>query len=274
MDLRADHALAAAMAAMFQAESPVSHYDLDQAFPQFGLVEADPKTTFPDQQHGKAKRVKAVLTYAAESAPEAGGRLVAFLIQRLRGHGAFREGSDCCMEAATVANAREALRSAGFALASDGSLAPLMLDALTGRDLTEALQIYVDRARRGASDAALVAGTGKDLVEATARHVLVERQGGYQPQMNLPGTLYQAFDAVGLTAPSNNAMEKINASLAEDHVRRVHECLYVLGVAVNRLRNDQGIGHGRPFPATVNEDEARLATETMGLLAGLLLSRL
>ena len=74
----------------------------------------------------------------------------------------------------------------------DGNLAPRMLDGLSGRDLTEALQVYVDRARRGSTDAPLVAGTSKDLLEAIARHVLVERTNGYNEHMPFPGTLLMA----------------------------------------------------------------------------------
>jgi hypothetical protein len=54
---------------------------------------------------------------------------------------------------------------------------PVVLDTLTGRALTDALKAYVRRARRGVLDAALITGTGKDLVEAVAAHALVQRFG-------------------------------------------------------------------------------------------------
>jgi len=53
------------------------------------------------------------------------------------------------------------------------------------------------------------------------------------------------------------------------------ECaLYELACAVNRLRNREGTGHGRPFLPNVTEPEARAAIESMGLIAEKLLSAL
>jgi hypothetical protein len=45
--------------------------------------------------------------------------------------------------------------------------------------LTDALRAYVDRINRNPDDAALQVGTGKDLDEAVARHVLEQRLGSY-----------------------------------------------------------------------------------------------
>ena len=54
----------------------------------------------------------------------------------------------------------------------------------------------------------------------------------------------------------------------------IDAALYDLGCAVNSLRNTQGTGHGRPFPAEVTEAEARTAVEGMGVVAERLLSKL
>lgn len=47
---------------------------------------------------------------------------------------------------------------------SDGELMPLALQNLSGVELTKALKSYIHRAQRGIRDAALVTGTGKDLL--------------------------------------------------------------------------------------------------------------
>ena len=154
MELLVDHAIATAVGDMFPSESPVSHYDLDVAFTRFGLRTADPRIALPDQMHGKGKRVKAVLTHAADTSPNEGGKLVIFLMAQMRGGGAFRADSVCCLQDDVVANARAALKSAGFDLAGDGALGPLVLENLSGRDLTQALATYVERARSGSTDAA------------------------------------------------------------------------------------------------------------------------
>jgi hypothetical protein len=74
-------------------------------------------------------------------------------------------------------------------LTLDGDLRPRLLGSLSCRAVTRALKAQVRRAQEGADDAALVIGTAKDLVEATAAHVLVERYGSFQETANLPTCL-------------------------------------------------------------------------------------
>lgn len=156
-------------------------------------------------------------------------------------------------------------------LDDNGDLRPLVLDALQGAELDRALLAYVRRAQHGATDAALVTGTGKDLLEATARRVIHNHRASYQG-VDFPGTLYNAFCAAGLAAPSQAAMDAFGRELATEPRTRLSECLYLLGCTVNKLRNDQGTGHGRPFPATVSDREAKAAVEAMGLISEFLLS--
>lgn len=275
MRLRVNDAAAGAVARLIPTTAaPPTHDDLDAGFARCGLGAGDPGRE--DANHkpiGKVRRVKAVLTYATDNDPEAGGKLIEYLLARLRGGGAFRLESPNCLPADDVENLRDILRPEGFALGQDGTLAPVVFAELTGRDLTDALAAYVRRAREGDEDAALVTGTGKDLLEAVARHVLVERTGSYNEQMDFPGTLFHAFrqlDQTHLTGQEPG----LRAHLADDGVDRLYQCLYLLALAVNDLRNQQGTGHGRPFPATITPTDARVATEAMGLVAGLLLDGL
>lgn len=56
--------------------------------------------------------------------------------------------------------------------------------------------------------------------------------------------------------------------------RRVDAALYETACAVNALRNSQGTGHGRPFPPSVTDAEARVAIECMGVVSERLLGLL
>ena len=164
-----------------------------------------------------------------------------------------------------IIDASEAFLSEGFVLSPEGELRPTSLDTLSGSDLTEALETYVRRARRGSEDAALLVGTGKDLLEATAAHIISERYGFYQEQANFPTLLGQAFVAAGFATPQSQAQH------GELPQHRLQRALYEAGCAVNALRNKQGTGHGRPWMATVSESEARAAVQLMGIIAGFLL---
>lgn len=240
-----------------------SHSDLDFLVTRHKLGPADPRTQ--GQTFGKAKRVRAILSWAMEHSPDQAELFVAALIAMLRGKGGFRPGSPNFVGEEALIDAAEAFRGEGVVLSSDGTLQPTSLDTLTGVELTSALEAYVRRARRGSEDAALLVGTGKDLVEATAAHIISERFGGYSQQSNFPTLLGQAFVAVGMTTPQSPPTP------GEAVQCRLHRSLYEAGCAVNALRNKQGTGHGRPWLSTVSDGEARAAVQIMGIVSGFLL---
>lgn len=240
-----------------------SHSEIEDQFRRADLRQADPNQA--GRPIGKAKRIRGVLQWAIENDIEKGERLVYLLIALVRGVGGFREGSNNFVGTDPIQDLREAFASEGFNLAETGELLPVVLDTLTGQQLTDALKAYVRRARRGVLDAALVTGTGKDLVEAVAAHVLIQRFGNYSESANFPMLLGQAFVAAGLCAvkkPSPTAEEQMDLAL------------YELACAVNRLRNRGGTGHGRPFLTTVSQAQSRTAVESMGLVAARLLDGL
>ena len=241
-----------------------SHSDLEFEIKRAGLAAADPKAQ--GQLVGKAKRVRATLSSALENDPEKGGVLVANLISHLRGCGGFRETSPNYVGAEAVANACAAFKSEGLELTADGTLRPILLDGLSGVELTSALEGYVRRAKQGFEDAALLAGTSKDFLEATAAHVLQEKWASYPTTANFPALLGQAFVALGLATPQDPV------SPGEGPERPLQRALYEVACRVNTLRNKQGTGHGRPWLPTVTTAQARLALHQMAVVAEYLLS--
>jgi hypothetical protein len=119
--------------------------------------------------------------------------------------------------------------------------------------------------RETGSDRKKSSSHGKDLVEAVAAHVLVQRYGNYSASANFPTLLGQAFVAAGLCP-----MKKENLTAQE----QMDVALYELACAVNRLRNREGTGHGRPFLVTVTQAQARAAVQSIGLVAARLLDAL
>jgi hypothetical protein len=260
--------IVSAVARFFDAGRGPSHDELTRQFRRAGLDGADPQRL--GDSIGKMKRVREVLFFALDSNPDAGDTLVRALLGCLKASGGFRPGSDSYAGDDVIRAGREAFRSAGFDLDPEGNLRPTVLEGLDGAEMTDALRSYVRRARSGSRDAALVVGTGKDLLEATARHVLVEKTGSYPQSSHFPTTLYQAFERLNLCVPAPELQQK----LSSDPLCALQQCLWLLGCAVNRLRNAEGTGHGRPSPATVTDPEAELAVQAMGLVSQLLLGRL
>lgn len=248
-----------------ETRSP-SHSDIEFQINRAGLIGADPKTQ--GQTVGKAKRVRATLSWALENDLAKGEQLVANLIAHIRGCGGFRESSPNFVGHDAITDAADAFRSEGYELGHDGDLRPLLLESLAGAQLTAALESYARRAKRGTADAALLIGTGKDLLEATAAHVLVEKWGSHSTQSNFPTLLGQAFTALGFSTPAEGQKP------GESPQRAVERALYELGCSVNRLRNKQGTGHGRPWLPTVTDAEAHTAVEAMGVISEFMLSGL
>jgi len=247
-----------------------SHDEITNAVRRAGLSAGDPRQA-PSDTVGKVKRVREVFIYATDHAPDAGLPLATHLVALLRATGAFTASSEGYGGSERIAALKRAFAVLGWDLDGSGALRPLAVDNLSGTELNEALQSYVRRANLNPDDAALQVGNGKDLDEAAARHVLVERTGAYPMSSNFPTTLAQAFMALSLE-PAPPGLAKL---LDSDPHKAVQQCLYQLACAVNRLRNDMGTGHGRPgtTPATptLSGAEGRLVARATALVAGLLL---
>lgn len=243
-----------------------SHSDLEFQIKRSGLSQGDPVAQ--GQTVGKAKRVRAVLTWALDNSPAAGEELVAALVGTVRGCGGFRPESPAFVGKEALESASSSFKEEGFQLSADGVLVPRVLDNLSGVDLTQALQSYVRRAKRGVEDAALLIGTGKDLLEAVAKHVIIHRMSVAPGEMDFPTLLGQAFYALDMATPAETK------KLDEHPRRRLERSLYEAGCAVNALRNREGTGHGRPWLPSVKDEEGQMAVEVMGVVAGYMLRSL
>jgi hypothetical protein len=241
-----------------------THSEIEFYIDQTNLTDGDPARQ--GQTVGKAKRVRGALSWALEHAEENAETFAASLLMLVRGKGGFRQGSPNFVGEDAILDATEAFRAEGYVLSANGELHPTSIDTLAGTELTKALEAYVRRARRGSEDAALLVGTGKDLLEATAAHIMHERYGQYPHHANFPTLLGQVFNLLGLaTQPSNTTR-------GESPQSRLQRALYEAGCAINSLRNKEGTGHGRPWQANVSETEAHAAVQLMGIISGLLLN--
>jgi len=243
-----------------------SHEQIGYCIAKAGLKHADPVAQ--GQPVGKAKRLRAVFSQALNDDFSAAQELTDILISHIRGLGGFRPTSPNYVGEDAIRNLQAAFETEGFVLTNDGELSPKVLDSLSGAELTVALSTYVRRAQRGADDAALLTGTGKDLLEATAAHVLVEVWSNNNPPHIFPALLGQAFVALGL----KTSQDKVEPGEPTQH--GLHRALFDAACAVNRLRNKEGAGHGHPWLPTVTPEEAQAAAQTMGIVSGMLLDAL
>lgn len=244
-----------------------SHDDLRRAIGRAGLSHLDAGAP-PAPPIGKFKRVHTTLISGWTEDADATERLVDILLGVVRGHGGFRaESANYCGDEA-IANVAAAYAAHGWTLTVDGQVLPRVLDSLKGRQASEALAQYAERARRGALDSPLLAGVAKDLLEATAIHVVIEKFGGPPVSHSFPVILGQAFYGLGM------ATDETPKEPSEHPRKRVERAAFGLACALNALRNKEGTGHGRPWPGDLKPAEARFAVESMGNIASLMLDAL
>lgn len=260
--------VASALGPFFDRIGP-SHDEIRVLIRRAGLQDIDPERT-ADGPIGKMKRVKGVLFAAVTERPKEGDRLVRSLVDSVRANGGFRVGNENCPGQGPVAALRQAFRNLGADLDAEGNLRPTQMETLDGHEMTEALWSYVRRARRGGWDAALVAGVAKSLEEAAARHVLKERTGSYPPHSNMAATLYSAFLSVGMAVPEQQVVD----TLARDPRAALQQAVWLLAYAVNRFRNSEGEGHGRPDLGSATDMEAELVGAAAALVTQVLLDGL
>lgn len=242
-----------------------SHSDIDFFVKRNALIDGDPKAQ--GQTVGKAKRVRAILYWATDNNVSAGAKFIAELMGNVKASGGFREQSPNYVGKEPVQNAIAAFDAEGFTLSLDGDLRAKVLDSLSGKDLTKALMAYARRAQKGAEDAALLSGTGKDLLEATAAHIIHTRYGQYSSNANFQSLLGQAYMAIGLAVPEQLA------SPGEPPTKALERSMFQAACAVNKLRNKQGTGHGRPWLPSLTSTEAIAAIELVGTITAFLLGK-
>lgn len=244
-----------------------SHSDIEFQIGRAGLIEADPnKQGGPPV--GKAKRLRTVLNWALDNDIEKAEKLTAGIISAVKSCGGFRDTSPNYVGFEAIKDLSEALRPEGCIVSADGVISPVALESLSGKNLTAALRGYVNRAKKGIEDAALVVGTSKDLMEAVAAHVIQELWGSYPSTANFPSLLGQAFTALDMATP------EVEQQQGEHQRCRMERAIYETACSINKLRNKQGTGHGRPWVPDLRDAEAKAAVEFIGTISELMLDNL
>ncbi len=245
-----------------------AHNDITELIEQHGLTKGDPNYHRHKAPVGKTKRVRHTLMWALENDIESGEKFAAGLISRIKSYGGFRNGSNNYVGAEAITNLIEALKSQGTVLSEDGTLNTVSIELLTGKELTDALKQYVARAKRGVEDAALLLGTSKDLIEAVAAHVLEEKNFPSSQHPSFPMLLGQAFTALEMATEAKKKISDEDPRITRDRA------LYELACSINRLRNKEGTGHGRPWLPNITSAEAKASVQLMGIISEVMLTKL
>ncbi len=214
------------------------------------------------------KRVRYVISSSYEIVPEKAELFAYGLISVIRANGGFRKESTNYVGKEEIDNLSNLLKAKGILLGIDGSLSRVMLDGLSIEETTDALRNYTMRAKKGFEDSALIVGTSKDLMEAVAAHVLLVKFGTYASTANFSTLLGQAFISLGMATSHD---EKIKG----EHPRKeIERNLFNIACSINRLRNKQGTGHGRPWIPDLTNEESVEAIQLIGIISENMLNKI
>lgn len=248
------------------------HDELTRVFDRMRVSRFDPAQY--DDRVGKVQRVRTVLSRALETDAQAAGDIALQLISLIRSKDGFAVGTEHCPGRPAIERLRGALARSGYELTLDGDVRPASLEGLRGRDLTVALHSYVDRVREGREDPALVVGTAKDLLEATAKEALAAR-GVREPKRQFPRLLEQSFAAIGFPTVAWDDFGAHQLQLdATTEWGRLVQSLQVVGRCINDLRNAEGTGHGRASSHSLTPLQSQTTAEAAALIASLMLTML
>lgn len=238
-----------AAAALFDGGAGISHPDLGDLFRRAGVAELDPEA----EAGSKKRRVQAVLTSVAQTDKER--PVLQAILDKMRAAGYLEEGSLDAL--------RREMRLAGWSLDKDAQTShQLHLDS------APALRREIAEIRRRVSsnphDAPLLVGSAKELVESATRIVLKETGHEISKGEGFEKRLGQALAALGLDHEGTDTAE----------IRQLFDSAKKTGMALNKLRNEHGTGHGRESRTELPEHIARYAIRAGVNLADLLIEAL
>ncbi len=196
--------------------------------------------------------------------------LVTDLVDLLRENGAFDPANEWRAGEAVVQRLAEALRTYEITLHDNGQLEDGSGFHFEASALTDvpAVRTHIRRIQRALEDgdSALVLGSSKELLESTAKIILVRVGEEFPPKF--PGLVNRALEVLMLHPRS----EPTQREDLVGPVRKILGGVLQIAIEINELRNDRGTGHGQAQePITLRDRHARLAAGAAILVARLML---
>lgn len=225
-----------------------SHHELDDALAATEFE--SPSVDETGMSVSKPKRIRAAFLQADAQGKAAVDQVVIAIIQELPRRGVFDGPYESEQVPQLVDSLRELLAAGGLILAKDGSItrgaAHVEVDT-GGRATVERL---LTKLRDPSLDPGAVIGTSKDLLEATAKHLLHE----FQPETragDMSGVVSQGMKAAGLSTQSPDIEGPDARGIA-----KARSLVYATAEAVTMLRNRAGDGHGHVELSSVSREMA------------------
>ena len=257
--------IAAALGRFFFRGAGPSHTRITHATTRTGYSDDDPFDS-ATQTPNKEVRIRTVVG-AARRRPARARELVEALLTELRVHGCFDPEREK-YNAEAVRTAQRAFRRAGWVVDDEGMLRPIGdIDLTTGG--RHALDEQIVRLRGATEDPGLLIGSAKDLLEAVAKFVLEEMCMLAPANADFDHLWHLARDRLGILP------DQVDPTLpGANNIKAILQSAWKIAEQVNKLRGQQGTGHGRTLPTGVTADMALLVVREACSVAEFALNRL
>ena len=229
-----------------------THSVLTGVFTRSGFGAAAPyDRNDPNLQPNKEDRVRRTIL-AAVREPEGSRELVEGLLAEYRAVGFFEgdETSDSRLESLRQ-RARAAFARISWELTDEGELHPAGVASVVATTGRPAIEDQLNRLRRASDDPALMLGTAKEMLESTAKYVCKAFSVPYRPSTSFDELWHHARDRLGIL-PQQVKLNEVGAK----ELRAILQSSWEIAQMTNRLRNDEGTGHGRILPTVVGPSVA------------------
>ena len=245
--------ISAALGAFVSGGHGPTHTQLTRVFNQTGYGSAAPYDSYsPNQQPNKETRVQLTIQ-AATNDPERSRELIDGLLSEYRDSGFFNTMEDKQDEKKRLEkyqSAKQAFMRNGWELTESGKIFPAgtSLVATEGRP---AINKQLDRLRRGSDNPALMIGTAKEMLESTAKYVCETFSVPYRENMSFDELWHLARDRLDIL-PEQVDLSRPGAK----ELRGILQASWSIARMTNKLRNDEGTGHGRTLTTAIGPSVA------------------
>ena len=246
--------IAATLGAFVSGGDGPTHTNLSQVFDQTGYGFAAPYNfNSKNQQLNKVNRVRLTIQ-AAMKDPARAGELIEGLLSEYRAFGFFNTMEDMQDETKRLEkyqSAKQAFMRSGWELTESGEIFSAGVTSVVATEGRPAIQEQLDRLRRGTDDPALMLGTAKEMLESTAKYVCQTFSVPYRVNMSFDELWHLARERLGILPEQ---VEQSQPGAKE--LREILQSSWSIARMTNKLRNDEGTGHGRTLTTAIGPSVA------------------
>ena len=245
--------IASTLAAFVSGGGP-THSNLTQVFERTGYGSAAPyNSRSTNQQLNKVDRVRLTIQAAIED-PTRAHELIEGLLSEYRACSLFNTMEDQQKEGKRLERyrlAKQAFMRSGWELTESGEIFPAGVISLVATEGRPAINEQLERLRRGLDDPALMLGIAKEMLESTAKYVCKAFSVPYRMNTSFDELWHLARERLGILPEQ---VEQSQPGAKE--LREILQSSWSIARMTNKLRNDEGTGHGRTLTTAIGPSVA------------------